>query len=235
MVLQEAREKIELVRKKLLHMQEITSFMTLDVVENVVESWMGNEYPKENSELHSCWEEIQKSVPPGFSIDSNLVRHLSFNEAKDWLDISNSDIPRELLNVEEYIKKLTLIEYLSTLHPEVSRVTEIILNGDIDAALKTVFANLDVKIRSVLRVGPGIQTVNAIGEAFKKGRLKAYNNDAARNFLQGVIGYYRNVIIHHPLSPNRNKIETALSLFALAHEAFKLFDVCSQSIPRSSS
>ena len=127
--------------------------------------------------------------------------------------------------------KLVLIEYLNELHPEVSRVAETVLNGDIDMALKGVFANLDSKIRSVLRVSGGESTAPMIGKAFKDGLFippRPENLEGVRNFLMGVVGYYRHVIVHNPLPPHRNRIESSLSLFALAHEAFVLIDVCSR-------
>ncbi len=64
-----------------------------------------------NAELHSLWSEIERNLPPGFSIDGNLLRHLSFNEIRDWDDISNLDIPRELQKVNEYRKKLILVVF----------------------------------------------------------------------------------------------------------------------------
>ena len=142
-----------------------------------------------------------------------------------------TDIPRELTRVEEYKKQIFLIEYLDSLHPEVSRVTEIVLSGDLDAALKTIFATLDSKIRVYVGAKPNEATVSMIGKAFKVGKLVApqqESKDGARNFLQGVIGYYRNAIIHNPLPTSRNRLDASLSLFTLAHETFRLFDECSK-------
>lgn len=236
----EAKTKIEFVKDKLLEMQKVSSFIEDGMFEDDPETGrpfleagidMNDAYPKENEAMHSHWEEIKRNAPPGFSFDSNLIRHLSFNEAHDWLDITKRDIPRELTKVDEYRKQLFLIEYLDSLHPEVSRVTEIVLSGDLDAALKTIFATLDSKIRVHIGAKPTEATVSMIGKAFKEGKLIApqeENNDSARNFLQGVIGYYRNILLHNPLPTSRNRLDASLSLFTLAHEAFKLFDSCSK-------
>jgi len=238
----ETKEKIEAVKAKLLKMKEITSFIELGMFELESETGtpflersadMEDEQPEKNSELHAIWEEVQQIMPPAFSVDSNLLRHLSFNEAHDWYDISNTDIPKELLGLEEYEKKLTLVEYLEDLHYEVSRVSETILNGDIEMALKAVFARLDTKIRSKLSAASDEKTVPLIGKAFREGTLVPpvdVNPDGVRNFLQGVMGYYRNVILHNELPPKRNTIEGSLSLFTLAHEAFRLFEICSRNI-----
>lgn len=218
-------------------MQGIASCVTLDMFETKDGSPpilhrnanMDEVEPEKNEALHGCWQDIQRIVPPGFSIDSNLVRHLSFNEAHDWFDISNNDIPRELKNVADYIKRLTLIEYIESLHPSVARVTETVLNGDLDAALKTVFASLDSQIRSLLGAKHAESTFSLIGKAFNDGTLVApnkENNDAVRSFLQGVIGYYRNNIVHLPLPAHRDRVEASLSLFGLAHESFRLLDLC---------
>lgn len=236
----DAKTKINLVKEKFAEMQRITSFVDAGMFE-VGETGMpflepgtsmSTEYPEPSEKLNLCWEEIQKNLPSGFSIDGSLIRHLSFNQAHDWLDISKRDISREMVKVEEYEKQLVLIEYLDNLHPEVSRISEIVLSGDIDAALKTVFATLDARIRTFLGIRrPAESTVPAIGKAFNNGHLIApqpENNDSARNFLQGVVGYYRNNILHNPLPDSRNRIDASLSLFALAHEAFRLFDSCSK-------
>lgn len=236
----EAKNKIDFVKDKFIEMQKISSFIDVKMFfkhdefnQPFIEPdiAMGEAYPKENKEMHTCWEAVQKNVPPGFSIDSSLVRHLFFNEAHDWLDISKRDIPRELIKIEEYKKQIFLIEYMDSLHPEVSRASEIVLSGDLDAALKTVFATLDSKIRMHIGAKPSETTVSMIGKSFKSGRLIApqqENNDSARNFLQGVVGYYRNAILHNPLPTHRNRLDASLSLFAVAHEAFGLFDACSK-------
>ena len=236
----EAKTKIGFVKEKLLEIQKVSSFIEKGMFEDNSETGgpflevgigMNDVYPKENEIMHSCWEEIKRNAPPGFSFDSYLIRHLSFNEAHVWLDITKRDIPRELTKIDEYEKQLFLIDYLDGLHPEVSRVTEIVFSGDLDAALKTIFATLDSKIRVYIRAKPAEATVSMIGKAFKDGRLIASqkkNNDSARDFLQGVIGYYRNIILHNPLPTSRNRLDASLSLFALAHEAFTLFDSCSK-------
>ena len=237
----EAKNKIDFARDKFLEMQKISSFINEGMFGDdetgspFLEHGIGmqNIYPKENAAMHACWKEIQKNLPPGFSIDSNLIRHLSFNEAHDWLDITERDIPRELIKVEEYKKQIFLIEYLESLHPEVSRVTKIVLNGDLDAALKVVYSGLDSRIRSMLRISDGEPTVPCIGKAFREGKLIPPNpgsKEGVRNFLMGVIGHYRNWIVHNTLPQRRNRLEASLSLFALAHEAFRLFDNCSRDL-----
>lgn len=235
----EAKTKIDFVKNKLIEMQKVSSIIQEGMFEDDPEtggpflepgSAMHEEYPNENTKMHALWDEVKKNVPPGFSVDSNLIRHLSFNEAHDWLDVTSRDIPRELTRIEEYKKELFLIEYLDGLHPEVSRVTEIVLSGDLDAALKVVYSSLDSKIRAFIEAKPGEMTVPMIGKAFKDGKLVSpqENYDSVRNFLQGVLGYYRNFILHNPLPTSRNRLDASLSLFALAHEAFKLFDLCSK-------
>jgi hypothetical protein len=236
----EARQKINIVKNKLEEMREISSYIKIGMFdEDPVTGYpfmepgenMAEEQPERNKNLHDCWEDIQKTVPSGFSIDGSLVRHLSFNEAHDWLDISARDIPRELVKINEYDRKLSLIEYIETLRPEVRRVSETILSGDIDAALKTVFTSLDAKIRSRINCQSGNNTVPSLGKAFKEGKLMAHDpsyNEAARNFLQGVLGFYRNFIIHNELPQARMTLDASLSLFAIAHEAFELLDNCSK-------
>lgn len=234
----EEYKKIDEVEQILLKMQKLAhipdNFIDQDPDEAVSTISGGEEMstvlPTQNGELHKLWGELQKKVPAGFDIDGNLIRHLSFNEAHDWLDIYNHDIPRELVKIDRYRKKLGLIEYMNFLHPEVNRVSSIVLNGDIDAALKTVFASLDTKIRQEIECKPSESTVPAIGKAFNDGKLIApqpENKESVRNFLQGVIGYYRSNIVHNPLPFERNSVEASMSLFALAHEAFKLIDACS--------
>lgn len=185
--------------------------------------------PDKNKNLHEHWEHVQKVLPAGFSISGNLLRHLSFNQASDWADIEQRDIPAELLKIKEYRNKLILIEYLESLHPEVARASNVILSGDLDMALKAVFSAFEVRIRTVLKIRPDESTMPAIGKAFREGVIKSpvpENTEGVRNFLQGVTGYYRNVILHNTLPQGRNRLEASLSLFALAHEAFILFDKC---------
>lgn len=229
----EAKSKIKLIKEKLIEIQEISSIIR----DNIVEDETGSvflpsvkEYPEEDAKIHSLWEDIQRNVPPGFSVDSNLIRHLNFNESGDWLDISERDVPRELIKVEEYKKQLHLIDYLDGLHPEVSRVTAIVLSGDLDGALKIVYSSLDSKIREFIKAKSSESTVSMIGKAFNSGLLVSpqENHESVRNFLQGVLGYYRGHIVHNKLPSNRNRIDASLSLFALAHEAFNLFDLCSK-------
>jgi hypothetical protein len=236
MNLNDIKLKISFIRDNLIEIKKITDFVTIintDDYELSVDpsTNMSETFSVKNIKLHEYWAKIQKNVPPGFSIDSNLMRHLSFNQANDWHDIAYFDIPRELTKIEEYKNRLVLIEYLDNLHPEVSRITNIVLSGDIDAALKTVFTTLDSKIRSFIKAKPVESTVAMIGKAIKD-KIFYYPineyNEAARNFLQGVIGYYRNYITHNPLPYTRNRIESSLSLFSLAHEAFLLLDTCSK-------
>ncbi len=241
MDVREAKEKINFVREKLLEVQRIT-YLPDSMYAEVLSARdsMEESYPEESKAVRECWDAIQRSLPSGISVDGNLVRHLSFNQATDWFDISRSDIPRELTKLKEYEQRLALIVYMESLHPQVARVSEIVLNGDIDAGLKTVFASLDASIRAHLKVRPNESSVSMIGKAFKDGDLVARqpeNSDSARNFLQGVVGYYRSIIVHNALSQNRNSVEGALSLFALAHEAFRLFDSCAreqEGVPKSS-
>lgn len=187
--------------------------------------------PLTNQKLHERWNEIQKLMPPGFDVDGNLIRHLSFNEAHDWVDISNRDVARELVKIEEFRRRIVLIEHLNTLYPDVTRAADVVMNGDFDAGLKFVYAALDTKMRQIIKAASTESTVPAIGKAFKEGVLcapQAANNDSARNFLQGVVGYYRSNIVHSPLPQSRNSIDASLPLFALASEAFKLLDACSR-------
>lgn len=127
MNLTEAREKISQTANKYNKIREITSYVELEMF---VEDPSGNQFllgsdkmeeeqPKKTSELFSTWSELQQILPAGFEVDSNPIRHLFFNQASDWLDISTKDIPRKLVKVEEYKKKLSLIEYLDGLHPEI--------------------------------------------------------------------------------------------------------------------
>lgn len=231
--------KINLVEQNLEEIRKITSVVTakklgigIDGTPQIEGSEdMSKKLPIKNSQLQKLWKQIQKNVPPGFSLDGNLIRHISFNQARDWFDIWSYDIPRELIEISEYKKQLSLVEYLNTLHPEISRVSGIVLSGDIDAALKTVYASLESKIRSHLKLKATESTIPALGKAFKNGVLRSpihEYSDAARNFLQGVIGYYRSNIIHNPITPTRNSIGASLSLFGLADESFRLFEECIQ-------
>lgn len=235
----EAKDKTREMKQILSRMLETCSFMDLGMFidnEDTGSSFLlGNDdmataYPKENKKLKELWGDLQKNIPPGFNVDGNLIRHLSFNEAKDWLDIKERDIPREFVKIDEYMKKLHLIEYLESLHSEISKVAKYILNGDIEPALKAVFTSLDTNIRA--RVKPLNQkeaTVLLIERGFKDGKLcmpNKDNNNSVKNFLQGVIGHYRNSISHNHLPTSRNSIEGSLSLFAVAHEAFRLLDLC---------
>lgn len=238
MNISEAKNKIELVRNKLIEMQHISSFVHENIFDEnetgdplLPGTDMSEAYPERNAQMVACWEGVLENVPPGFAVDGNLIRHLSFNEMHDWFDITKRDIPRELVKIEEYQKHLYLIEYLDSLHSEVSRVSDIVLNGDLDAALKVVYSTLDSKIRSLLRVSNSQSTTSCIGKAFREQILvppDTSNIEGVRNFLMGVIGHYRHWIIHNTLPQNRNRLEASLSLFALAHEAFILLDACSK-------
>lgn len=243
MTISEAKSKIKIVKAKLHEMQNIASYVTSKSFEHDENGFaqlnrasdMETEDPDGSLNLHTCWEDAQKNVPPGFSIEGNLVRHLFFNQAGDWYDIAHSDIPLELKNIEEYEEKIILVEYLDTLHPEVSRVSEIVLSGDIDGALKIIYATLESKIRSFLKSKPNESTVPEIGRAFREGVFIAHqpeNSDAIRNLLQGVIGYYRHNILHKQLPNSRNNISSSLSLFAVAHESFILLDRASRHLNR---
>lgn len=238
MNINEAKDKIDFVRDKLFEMQKISSFVDESIFDEsktgdplLPGADMSEAYPKEDTKMLACWGEVLENVPPGFAIDGNLIRHLSFNEIHDWFDITKRDIPRELIKVEEYKKHLYLIEYLDSLHSEVSRVSDIVLNGDLDAALKVVYSTLDSKIRSLLKIPGGQSTTPGIGKAFREKTLippDSNNLEGVRNFLMGVIGHYRHWIVHNSLPQSRNRLEASLSLFALAHEAFILLDACSK-------
>ena len=237
MDINEVYKNIEKVKDKLLEMQKIAYLVIKadegkkDFAESHFDTQinMKEQLPEDNNRLHGVWAEIQRIAPPGFSIDSNLFRHLSFNLPCDWSDISKFDIPKELQNIDEYKKQLVLVEFIEKLHPEVRRVSQIILNGDIDSALKTVFATLESEVRIITNAKSGESAVSQIGKAFKNGVISHHSHaDAARNFLQGVIGFYRSIIIHNKLSVQRNSITTSLSLFCLAHEAFLLLESCSK-------
>ena len=120
---------------------------------------------------------------------------------------------------------------MDSLHPEVKRVASIVLDGDIDAALKTVYASMDSRARSIVGAKGSESTVSLIGKAFNDRTLvppNAQHKDSARNFLQGVLGYYRSSIVHNPTPSHRNTVDASLSLFGLAHEAFLLLDRCDQ-------
>jgi len=229
MNLQQVRSYVDLIERDLIRMKEIISSVNEDIAKTSGIDNIPTKFPKQDEAVQRLWDNIQKNVPPGFSLDGNLVRHLSFNEPVDWLDISSSDIPRELKKIEEYRQKLFLVEYVESLHSEVARLSGLVIDGDLEAALKAVFTLLDTRIRSVLKPKNNESTVATIGKAFKNGALKAPpsgDNESVRNFLQGVLGYYRGSIVHNPLPTYRNRIESSLSLFALAHEAFVLFDLC---------
>ena len=240
MNLKDAQNKICTLKNLFLEMQTICK-MDIAMFEDNNENtsiYSGDEKmseidPKNNLALQEIWIKVQENVPPGFSIDGNLLRHLSFNHSRDWFDISNHDIARELNKVNEYLTRLSLIGYVETLHQGVSRVSNIILDGDYDAALKVVYTGLDSRIRSLLKVKGAESTVPQIGRAFKERVLEPpslENLEGMRNFLMGVIGYYRHVIAHNELGSNRNSLESSLSLFAVAHEAFKMVEYCGRNI-----
>ena len=234
MDIKDAKSKILTLRDKLLEMQKISSWVEPGMLKEDEQgriflddiTYMSEAQPNKSAALKLLWEEVQKIVPSGFSIDGSLIRHLFFNEPHDWIDLAKRDIPRELTKVDEYIAQLTMIEYVETLHPEVSRISNILLIGDFDAALKTIYASLDSKIRAHMNAKDDESTVNLIAIGFKDGRFANDNSDAARNFLMGVIGYYRNNILHNKLSTSRNSLQGSLSLVTLAHEAFRVLDRC---------
>jgi len=233
----EVHKKIEIVKKILEEISGITSIVTakkLGIGESNKPEYEGTEnmaskFPKKDKQTKNLWKDLQGNIPSGFSLSGNLMRHLHFNQSRDWYDIWSHDIPTVLEKINEYEKQLALVEYLNTLHPQIKRVSGIVLSGDIDAALKTVYSSLDSRIRSFLKLKSSENTVPSIGRAFKDGVLASpltENNDAARNFLQGVIGYYRSNIVHKPLPSSRNNISASLPLFGLADESFKLFEEC---------
>jgi len=235
MLIDEAHKKIDAVEKKLIAIKKQTAVVKKIKDQGESEDIAQNKdaniaFPKQNKLVLKFWDEIKNNAPSGFVIQGNLLRHLSFNMVGDWIDIHHSDIGQALESVKEYRKKLAIVEYLSGLNPEISKVSSMLLDGEIDVALKAVFATLDTKIRAYLSITSRVSTVPAIGKAFNEGILKAPdsdNNDSARNFLQGVVGYYRSNILHRSLPTNRNNIEASASLFCLAHEAFTLFAFCS--------
>jgi hypothetical protein len=244
MTLIEIKKQITEVKGDLLEMQKIASFVETEMFESHINNegeseppflmrgeLMSESFPDKNKELQLLWDNVKKNIPAGLSVDGNLIRHLSFNEAHDWFDIANNDIPREIKKLNDYEVQLGLIEYLENLHPEVNRISNIVLNGDIDAALKTVFASLDSKIRLAVKAKPSESTVSLIGKAFNDGTLVTpdpANKFAAANFLQGVVGYYRNNILHNDLPANRESVVASLSLFGIAHESFRLLDLCTK-------
>lgn len=242
MNIQEYHKKADFLRDTLVSMQEIADLPD-DIL--VIDAEAGAVYPDNlgmndidpgrHEMMQEKWEELKRNIPPGFDIDGNLIRHLTFNQVNDWADIRDKDIPRELRRVEDYRKKLNYIEYLNGLSPEISRVAITVLLGDIDSALKTLYASIDAYFRETLRaIGPSESTPALIGRAFREGKLKApipEQNDAARNFLSGAFSYYRSIIIHYNLPPHRNTVEASLSLFALAHEVLTIFKICLQDSP----
>jgi hypothetical protein len=240
MDIKEARTKISVFKELLLEIKEVCYINEKDFEpnENGDVVYSGSESmdtinPDKDRKLKDAWGKVQENTPSGFSVSGNLLRHISFNESRDWFDIANHDVPRELKKVDDYLAKLNLVEYIEGLHPKVRRANSNILDGDYDAALKVVFTGLDTYIRSVLKINGSISTVNQIGKAFNDGVLQPSSSDhkdAMRNFLQGVIGYYRNIIAHNELVANRNSLQSCLSLFGVAHEAFIMIDYCSRNI-----
>lgn len=228
---------IDDARLKVDHLSE--QFKKLAELTWMPDEWYGIDFniddhmsavdPDKNERVQKLWLEIQRQLPPGYSIDGNLIRHLSWNQAQDWGDISRQDVPREKDRLQQYKRRLELVSYLQSLHPDVSRTSDTVLNNGIEEALRAVFSILETRIREKINITDGSPTVSNIGRAFRTGQLVApypENNDGARDFLMGAIGYYRNIITHHTLPDDRNNITSSLPLFGLAHEAFRLLDDC---------
>ena len=104
----DAKKKIGIIKEKLQEMKGLTridpeAFKDNEFGQPYMDpgAHMEMECPEEDSKLKVCWKTIQENVPPGFSIDGNLIRHLNFDEAHDWYDISDRDVPRELVKVDE--------------------------------------------------------------------------------------------------------------------------------------
>lgn len=232
------RKNVKITRELLLELKTLTAIDKKDFepdaqgIAPIDRSWdMSAEFPEENTQVIELWDKLQASFPPGYSITSNLLRHLHFNQAQDWHDISNYDIPLELNNLAKYEKSLVHIEYLATLHPEVRRIIPILLNGDIDASLKTLYSSFEARIRSYLSIPAKVSTLSELNKAFSDGRLSFHDkdySDRVRDFLSGVLGYHRNTIVHSAPNTFSDGLLSNLSLFIIAHEAFSLFELCTK-------
>jgi hypothetical protein len=167
-----------------------------------------------------------------FSLRSKILQHSYFNELCDWFDILNRDIPEELKNIKEFKNQILVLRILNDFSVEVQRSIPNILNGDFDAALKVTFNILENKIRDKLNLSQGDSIVNEIAKAFNEDRLVALYKgkdmkDHARNFLMGVMGYYRNIIAHNKEFADEIKnFGRLISLLCIANEASILFDKC---------
>lgn len=233
---QESRDKAQEIKRYLTELKELCAvYETENWSQQMTDGDFGSRdnvrstFPDMYERIIVLKQAIESNLPSGYEMGGDLIRHLSWLEVRDIASIFYRDVDAELRRIKRFETSLALVEYVAGLHPKVAVVKTLVLEGNYDAALKAVYSSLDARVRSITKDGAGISIKASISKAFNAGVLKSSKpeyNDPARDYLVGVLTYYRSRISHHDLPDARNSIEACLSLFAVAHEAFILLDKC---------
>lgn len=195
--------------------------------------------PVRSSQMIEYLSDLQDKLPTNFQISRNLARHIGFNQVADWLDLYGYDIENELANLSQYEAKLVLVGKIEQLHDSLSVVESLVLIGRYDEALMAAFKQVELRIKTMLGGNlQGMTGVPMVGKAFSSSEPMIVYKDlsrqeAVRNFLSGVIGLYRNQLMHEALAPDRENLEDCFWQLVIASEAHKVLDDCKLSDEQS--
>ncbi len=234
---QESRDKAQEIKRYLTELKELCAvYETQNWPQQMIDGDFGSRdsvrstFPDMYERIIALKQAIESNLPSGYEMGGDLIRHLSWLQICDVADIYLRDVDAELKRIKRFESQLVLVEYVAGLHPKVAVVKTLVLEGNYDAALKAVYSQLEARIRMITKDGAGTSIKASLAKAFKPdGCLKHSReeyNEPARDYLIGVLTYFRSQISHQELPPNRNTLDSCLSLFAVAHEAFLLVDRC---------
>jgi uncharacterized protein (TIGR02391 family) len=183
--------------------------------------------------MEKRFEELKQNLPTGFELDHNFIRHVGFNEVIDWMDIYTRDVNRELEKLNNYEKNLILVEKVEKLHPKVANTATLIMIGEYDAALTKIFKGIETEIRNKSGVKDkfGLSLVGHVFSSIGSNPpILQYRNpekqESVKYFLMGVVGFYRNTIMHDDLPTEKSNIDDCFQQLVIASEAYKMIDFC---------
>ena len=187
-------------------------------------------FPAEYFKSYGLADELTNNQPPDYEVDGGLRRHIGFGQVCDWKDINNRDLVHEFKKIHDYKEEFILIRLVRNLHPRVAATVPLLLIRDYDSALTKVFKGLETETKRKAAIY-GKSAVDIVRTAFSTKKLKYIDSskqDAARDFLTGVLGLFRNYILHNEIVPNIQDMNYCFPLLTIASEAYKILDDSSE-------
>ena len=185
-------------------------------------------FPTRYKKIYELSDDLTTNQPPDYEISVNLRRHISFSEICDWKDINNRDLTDEFKKIHNYKEEFILIRLVRNLHPKIAATVPLLLLKDYDSALTKAFKGLETEARKKVPASTK-SAVDLIRTNFSTKKLQYVDSskqDAARDFLTGVLGLFRNYFLHNEIVPHIQDMNFCFPLLAIASEAYKILDQC---------